>query len=76
MRISTPCTLSAALAVVSLCYTQISAATLTIHTEALKINVPPPKVYVRPPSPNVASHSVRVGPRDLASGLATGKRQH
>lgn len=60
MRISTLCTLSAALAAASLFNGQVSAATLTVHTQAPKVNVhlPPPKVNVQPPSPKVSSHGV------------------
>ena len=62
MRISTPCIVTATLAAASLIYNQVSAATLTVHTEPPKVNVhlPPPKVNNPLPSPKVQMHDLTV----------------
>ncbi|HUC51081.1 MAG TPA: type VI secretion system tube protein Hcp [Xanthobacteraceae bacterium] len=69
MRISTPCILGAVLAAASLPYHQVSAASLTVHTETPKVNVhlPPPKVNVHlpPPKVNVQPSSPKVQIHDL-----------
>jgi type VI protein secretion system component Hcp len=67
MRISTPIILSATLTAVLLPCHQLNAATLTVHTEAPKVNVhvPPPKVNVSAPSPTVQTSSSHVTQHDL-----------
>jgi Type VI secretion system effector, Hcp len=68
MRIAASWILSAALAAVSVSCNQVSAATLTVHTQAPKVDVhlPPPKVNVSSPSPKVQTSSSHATVKDIS----------
>lgn len=55
---STLFTLTATLAAISSSYYPVGAATVTVHTQAPKVNIhlPPPKVQVSPSTPTHVNH--------------------